>query len=198
MNARTVRPALGLLALALLVLAAPERGMASIEEPTLEEAIGWMKQAILDNNDPMRNRMYFRLRLLEQDQKGTVAPALLPLLDDPQDAVAEYAAFVLGWIEDPRAIEPLLKMLRSDKEGRVRHAARALGFMRAPQAKDALVELLKSPNSRIRQDVAFALGQLEDRSVLPILEKFLETEKDEVVRHFAQEAITWVNRYAEK
>jgi HEAT repeat protein len=198
MNARIARPSLQAWTLAILVLASGTRALASIEEPTLEEAIGWMKQAIVENNDPMRNRMYFRLRLIEQDHKGTVAPALLPLLDDPQDAVAEYAAYVLGWIEDPKAVDPLMKMLRSDKEGRVRHAARALGFMRALQAKDLLVGLLQSPNPRIRQDAAFALGQLEDRSVLPILEKFLETEKDEVVRHFAQEAITWVNRYAEK
>jgi hypothetical protein len=198
MNWQTVRAALLVGVVAACPLAGPSRALASIEEPTLDEAVGWMKQAIVENNDPMRNRMYFRLRLLEQDRKGTVAPALLPLLDDPEDAVAEYTAFVLGWIEDPRAIDPLLRVLQSEKEGRVRHAARALGFMRAGKAKDALAGLLKSPNPRIRQDAAFALGQLEDRTVLPLLEKFLEGEKDEVVRHFTQEAITWVQRYAEK
>lgn len=198
MTARRVRAGLVLLGLAVWLAAPARPTLASIEEPTLDEAVGWMKQAIQENNDPMRNRMYFRLRLIEQDNKGTVAPALLPLLDDPQDNIAEYAAYVLGWIEDPKAIDPLMKMLKSGKEGRIRHATRALGFMRAMQAKDALVGLLQDPSPRIRQDAAFALGQLEDRSVLPILQKFLETEKDEVVRHFTQEAITWVNRYAQK
>ncbi len=177
-----------------MVSASPAR--ASIEEPTLQEAVGWMKKAILEKNDPMRNRMYFRLRILEQEQKGTVAPALIPLLSDSEEKIAEYAAFVLGWIEDKQAVEPLVKMLASEKEGRIRHAVRALGFMKATEARPAMEALLKNPSPKIRGDAAFALGQLEDPSVLPVLEGFLKTEKDELVRHFTKEGITWIKRYA--
>ncbi len=153
----------------------------------IDEAIKTLNKAIQEKNDPMRNRMYFKFRLIEQDNPGLVAEPLIENLDSDLEGVPEYTAFILGWIADDKAVDPLRKMLKG-KDSFKRAAAKALGNMEAEKAIPDIIALLDDPNERVRQDAAYSLGILGDKSAIPALQK-AEKDKDELVRFFAKEAI---------
>jgi HEAT repeat protein len=159
----------------------------------IQQAITTLNKAIADKNDPMRNKMYFKFRLIEQDNPGIVAPYLIENLKSDTPGAPEYTAFILGWIDDNRAIPHLRSMLKESVSYK-RHASRALGFMRAHAALDDLVELLKDPNERVRQDAAYSLGLMGDDKANKAL-KTAENDPDELVRFFATEALTRIENY---
>ncbi len=167
------------------------------EEPDLETriqtAITTLNQAIVDNNDPMRNRMYFQFRLIEQDTPGVVAPHLIANLESNLEGVPEYTAFILGWIEDKRAIEPLRNMLTQSDSFKIA-AARALGFMRAEESIPDIIKLLEDPNPRVRGDAAYSLGLMGSDTANAALQKAAD-DSDELVRYFAQEALQRIEDY---
>ncbi|MGB3976333.1 MAG: HEAT repeat domain-containing protein [bacterium] len=157
------------------------------------EAIKTLKQAIADNNDPMRNKMYFKFRLIEQDTPGVVAPYLIANLNDEAAGVSEYIAFILGWIEDKRAIQPLRELL-TKKDSQKIAAARALGFMRAEESIPDIVALLEDTNPRVRGDAAYSLGLMGNDKANAALQKATQDD-DELVRYFAQEALQRIEDY---
>ncbi len=159
----------------------------------ITQAIQTLNKSIAEKNDPMRNKMYFKFRLIEQDHPGKVAPFLIENLNSDQEGVPEYTAFILGWINDKRAIAPLRKMLKGSVSFK-RHASRALGFMRATEAMDDIIALLNDPNERVRQDAAFSLGLMGDDRANTALKK-AEKDPDELVRFFAGEALTRIENY---
>ncbi|MBN1551415.1 HEAT repeat domain-containing protein [bacterium] len=167
----------------------------SQEELAIEirQAISTLNKAIEEKNDPMRNKMYFKFRLIEQDYPGAVAPYLIENLNNSQEGVTEYTAFILGWIDDKRAV-PHLRKLLSGSEGHKRHASRALGFMRASEALDDIIGLLNDENVRVRQDAAYSLGLLGDDRANKAL-KEAENDPDELVRFFAKEAVERIENY---
>lgn len=153
----------------------------------LESAIATMNKAIQEKNDPMRNRMFFKFRLIEQDNPKTVAPYLIKNLESEIPGVPEYTAFTLGWIADKEAI-PVLRKLLLQSDSLKRAALQALGNMEAHDALNDMVQLLSDPQERVRQDAAYSLGLLGNEKAIPELRKALE-DKDELVRWFANEAI---------
>jgi len=159
----------------------------------INTAIDKMNRAILDKNDPMRNKMYFKFRLIEQDDPGIVAPYLIKNLTNETPGVPEYTAFVLGWIEDKRAIEPLRKMLKQTNSKKIA-ASRALGFMRATESIDDIIALLDDPDNRVRGDAAYSLGLMGDEKANQYLKKAAQ-DSDELVRYFAEEAIKRIEDY---
>jgi hypothetical protein len=184
----------------LLVLALGAGNMCyaqDAEEPDLEtrirSAIETLNQAITDNNDPMRNRMYFTFRLIEQDSPGVVAPYLISNLDSHLEGVPEYTAFILGWIEDKRAVKPLQKMLTQSDSFKIA-AARALGFMRAEESIADIIKLLDDPNPRVRGDAAYSLGLMGSETANAALQK-AANDSDELVQYFAQEALQRIEDY---
>lgn len=152
-----------------------------------------MNRAIQEQNDPMRNKMYFEFRLMEQSHPGLVAPHLIRNLSNDLPGIPEYTAFVLGWIEDKRAIEPLRAMLNTTDSKKIA-AARALGFMRAKEALPNLLQLLEDPSARVRGDAAYSLGLLGDESANAALKKATQ-DADELVRYFAEEALKRIADY---
>jgi hypothetical protein len=162
-------------------------------ETEIKQAIQTLNKAIGEKNDPMRNKMYFKFRLVEQDNPGLVAPFLIENLKTEQEGVPEYTAFILGWINDKRAIPPLREMLKGSVSFK-RHASRALGFMRATDSLDDIILLMQDPNERVRQDAAFSLGLMGDDRANKAL-KESENDPDELVRFFASEALTRIENY---
>ncbi|HPQ39643.1 MAG TPA: HEAT repeat domain-containing protein [bacterium] len=172
-------------------------GQAASEGRNLEadilNSIDKMNRAIQEKNDPMRNKMYFEFRLIEQSDPGVVAPYLIKNLENDNPGVAEYTAFVLGWIDDKRAIEPMRAML-SGSESRKIAAARALGFMRAEPALPDLITLLDDESSHVRGNAAYALGLMGDDAANAALKKATQ-DSDELVRYFAEEALKRIEDY---
>lgn len=165
---------------------------ASPDDPAASAriALDTMVKAILEGNTPIRDRMFFKLRILEKESVGPLVETLAHA--DPR--VREYAAFTLSFIDDDRAVEPLLGLFANDPEPAVRsQVARALGRMEEPRAIDPLIAALKDPRSEIRQDAAYGLGLIGDPRAVPTLQA-IENDPDELVRFFAKEALTWIDR----
>lgn len=159
----------------------------------ISNAIQTLNQAISEKNDPMRNRMYFKFRLIEQDHPGIVAPYLIDNLTSELPGVAEYTAYILGWIEDKRAIKPLTAFLTKQDSMKVA-AARALGFMRATESMPDIIALLDDPNPRVRGDAAYSLGLMGSEEANGPLKKAMQ-DSDELVRFFAEEALKRIEDY---
>ena len=159
----------------------------------ITSSISTLNQAIMDKNDPMRNKMYFKFRLIEQDHPGLVAPHLILNLSSEISGVPEYTAFILGWIEDKRAIEPLRELLKKEDSMKIA-AARALGFMRAEETLNDIVALLDDPNPRVRGDAAYSLGLMGSETANAALKK-ATADSDELVRFFAEEALKRIEDY---
>lgn len=149
-----------------------------------------MISSVLDGNDPMRNRMFFKLRVLDE---AAVDP-LLGALDHESEEVRRYVAFTLGFLDDPRVVDPLLNLFRSDPETVVRcAAAEALGRLESADAVEPLIEAMNDSNASVRQSVSFALGLIGDPRAKPVLAE-AQNDPDELVRFFAEEALVQVER----
>ncbi|OGL50420.1 MAG: hypothetical protein A2161_13460 [Candidatus Schekmanbacteria bacterium RBG_13_48_7] len=159
-----------------------------------EDAIRVMKKAIEEKNDPMRNRMYFKLR---QIGSGAVAP-LIENLNDPNEDFAGYCGFVLGWINDIKAVEPLIKKLNGSSNMKI-SCCKALGNMAwgtpekirtyvVQKALDPIIKLLNDPDVRVRRDAAYSLGLMGEERAIAFLQQ-AEKDDDDLVKWFATEAI---------
>lgn len=136
------------------------------------------------------------------DSMGAAAvPALIEALRDSKEpAVREFAAFALGRIGGPAAVEavPLLAQHTRDSNFLVIEAAEtALSVLGAssPRAVALMVEALKSPDAGIRKSVVAQLGACgaAAKGVLPAIEK-LKTDPDAGVREAAEEAAMLVKQ----
>lgn len=93
------------------------------------------------------------------------APAVGPLiraLDNKDSVVRLRAAWALGRIKDPRAVDHLTATLH-DGDWAVRmRAAQALGHLRARSALDALLLAMRDENADVRRHVIGALTRIAD------------------------------------
>jgi len=103
---------------------------------------------------------------------------LIPLLTDSTLMVRMRAASALGEIKDPRAVEPLVAMLKATQDNLIGRqsavsAARALGDIKDPRAVEPLITALNGGygyDSDLRENAALALGQIKDpRAVKSLL-----------------------------
>jgi HEAT repeat protein len=90
---------------------------------------------------------------------------LLPLLGDKAELVRREAAYALGAVGSPAAVNPLLQILERDKVLEVRGAAAvALGQIGDVSAVPALMRILRNrPREReefIRRSAAKSIGQI--------------------------------------
>jgi HEAT repeat protein len=109
----------------------------------------------------------------EADWRGEAVRALLEALDDDHVDVATGSALALGKTGDPRAVEPLIEVLKDRKARQtVREAAAlGLGMLTADEGRTALVDLLldRREPERLRAFAAFGLGIHRSPSALPAL-----------------------------
>ena len=120
--------------------------------------------------DEDRNVRYETARALgELKDKGAVEPLIKALNEDESRHTREEAARSLGKLSDARAIEPLIKAL-GDKEWLVSHdVAKALVTF-GVLIVEPLIQELANENQQVREQAAFALGELDDpRAVEPLI-----------------------------
>lgn len=111
------------------------------------------------------------------------SPAVEPLittLNDTNHTVRELAALTLGEIKDPRAVNPLLTLMKKDKFLSIQErSAYALGKIGTPSLEPLLKEI-KNDNWEIRSVVSGALGMINDKRAVEPLINALQDEHSEV------------------
>ena len=124
--------------------------------------------------------------------QGLGADAVLPLVEalgDMEGAVRRYAASILGNLRDARAIESLGMALYDLHHEVGMVAAQALAKF-GGASLEILKEAARHPEEGIRENVALALGQINDAHVAPLLLGMLRdpdrTVKKQVVLSLGQ------------
>lgn len=164
---------------------------AETKEEEAARYLDTMTNAIREGNDPMRNRMFIKLRYLGLPSVGP----LLGSLENESADVRRYAAFTLGFFDDPKVIEPLSRLFREDDATEVRcSSAEALGRLECAEAIDMLVEALAEPDPEVRRSVAYSLGLIGDPRAKDALGRIKDSDEDELVRFFANDAIVQIDR----
>ena len=116
---------------------------------------------------------------------------LVVLLDHEDPLMRAVAAYGLGVLTDPRALDALIQALDVDEAAPVRvAAARALGSLRTAWTAGRMVPFLRSdPAPEVRAEVALALGEIRNSIALrPLLDARSDDESAEV-RDAAAEAL---------
>jgi hypothetical protein len=94
---------------------------------------------------------------------------------------------------DSRAMDHLLKKLKTRNRAVKIGIIEALGVIRDPRAVDPLVQAISNDSAEVRWDSAIALGEIGDERAIPALKKAL-TDPDKYVRYgaaFALSKIGW-------
>ena len=179
---------------------AQEAGGGDVQSK-IRTSIETMVTAIEEGNDPMRNRMFFELRIVGKES----VPALIELMKDSRVKVREYAIHTVSYIDDVRWIDPVLNILKSDTVPSTRAmACRALARTQdtpileseGRKAIPVLIEKLQSDDEVVQMDAAFALGWYGDPQARPVLEKAAQSSS-ELVSFFAKGALEDIE-HAEK
>lgn len=92
-------------------------------------------------------------------------PAVKPLIgllnnQQASPVAREWAAWTLGWMNDRRAVAPLMNALNDNVPGVRAKAAWAMGRMRVKQSANRLKELTKDTDAAVRDYAAEALERL--------------------------------------
>ena len=83
----------------------------------------------------------------------------------------------LGNSGDPRALEPLLELLKSKDYRTAGDAAQALGYLGGKDVEEKLIEALKEDNGWRQVNACGALAKLGSRGALPALEKLANSDR---------------------
>ena len=153
-------------------------------------AIGPLILALVDEASEVREAAFEALKNFlfweKSDAARSLVPKLIEALRDENPWARFIAAWSLGEIKDPRAVEPLIATLK-DKDFRVRwNAAKALGEIGDPKAVKPLIAALKDEDSWVRWRAAEALGEIKDSKAL---EPLIEALKDPLSRDYVAEAL---------
>jgi HEAT repeat protein len=114
-----------------------------------------------------------------------VEPLSATLKDDRY--VRAAAAYALGQIGDPRAVEPLIAALGDESSDVRQDAAYALGEIKDPRAVEPLIAALKDWHSNVRKAAAKALVKIGTPAVELLIAAL--RDEDERVRQAAAEAL---------
>jgi HEAT repeat protein len=145
--------------------------------------------------------------------------SLIEALKDNEGAVRKYAAYLLGRIGDPRAIEPLGMALydmhhdvgKASAEALVNfgvnsfeilvealdhpemwiriHSVDVLPKIKEPRVALVLLEMLKDPERDVRKRVIEAMGELKDARTLPALQEVVANRADREMHALAKDAL---------
>ena len=95
------------------------------------------------------------------------------------------AAVALGEAKDPRAIRPLITVLKKDRDGDVRGAAEDALVNIGTPAVNSLIPLLEDQQWRVRRRAVRTIGRIKDSSAIGALIQASGTDTDCCVRRFA-------------
>lgn len=118
--------------------------------------------------------------------------AMEALLWDSTDSVRRAAAAAFEKMRDPRAVAPLVDLLRdADASTFVRsYAAMALGALRDDRSVDPLLERLDDPDPLMRRAAARALARIGAVRAKPALERLAACDPDKTVRDVVARYLT--------
>jgi HEAT repeat protein len=116
--------------------------------------------------------------LSQLGSKRSVPPLIRTLLTAEDTEIRSAAAWTLGFIDDDRALEPLMETARSigDDVDVRSHALEALGHLMNTGAVPALVPCLSDESASVRFWAAFALGNVGGDDVIPELQRLADTD----------------------
>jgi HEAT repeat protein len=124
----------------------------------------------------------------DAEAREMVVDVLIQALGDQEAEVRRWAAWALGKIKDPRAVEHLIQAL-GDPNAEVRSwAALALGSIGDARAIEPLIQALRDLNGWMRSKAAEVLGRIGDPlAVGPLIQAL--GDPDTEVRWGATEAL---------
>jgi len=98
---------------------------------------------------------------------------------DENPGVRKVAAEALGWVRDPRSVEPLIHALKTDGDLYVRKTVIwALGNLNDRRSIKPLIESLKDEDISIKIEAAKVLGRFNDPRLLVLLNQVLKEDVD--------------------
>jgi HEAT repeat protein len=110
---------------------------------------------LTDSDPKVRAAAASRLESIHPDQVGQSLLAVLEDLEVPQSRSA--AAEALGKLGDARAVDPLIRALKSEDASLRKSAAEALGSLKDPRSLEPLRALLKDKDQWVRQTASWAV-----------------------------------------
>jgi S1-C subfamily serine protease/HEAT repeat protein len=128
------------------------------------------------------------LQALTRWADASCVEPLIALLDGDDDFRRGQIAEILGKLGDPRAAQPLAKLMAEDDFGfRYAHALESLG----PAAEKAVLPLLRHKDEDVRQTACGVLEKIGSRQSLAALNAMLtaESDKQSFASHAAERAI---------
>jgi HEAT repeat protein len=115
-----------------------------------------MRLEDLTNPDPaVRAAAASRLDTIHGSQVGQSLIAVLEDLEVPQSR--SMAAYALGELRDARAVDPLIRALKSEDASLRKSAAEALGRLNDPRSLEPLRALLKDKDEWVRKTASWAI-----------------------------------------
>ena len=120
------------------------------------------------------------------DREGWAVPTLIELLDSPFEQVRLKSVFALGEIRSQEAVPALIGLLDDEGLAVRREVVTALGKLRNPEALPSLIHLLVDEDLELA--VIWAMGNIGDKSVVPILNVLLASDNP-YVRYNAARAL---------
>lgn len=112
-------------------------------------------------HDDRRYRITAARGLLERQGLQSLV-VFIDLLRENYRGVRSVAAWALGELGHPAAVEPLRDALGDDDSWTRRYAALSLGKLQAREARPALEALADDPDRSVRLVARWALRRLED------------------------------------
>jgi len=116
--------------------------------------------------------------------------ALIETLKDESVGVRISVVVSLGYLEDGRVIEPLIKVLKNDKSAGVRiMAAQTLGRFKGKKVDKALTDAFEDNNPKVRGASCRALGETGGETAVEKLLQRAENDADVAVKQSAINAL---------
>jgi HEAT repeat protein len=137
------------------------------------EALPLIQLALTDDNTQVRGMAVYSLGIQPTVENLSL---LVPILiADPDPNMRAIAAGALGYLEDPRAFQPLCHAFYEDDCWLVQFsAAVALGNLKNPQATWVLLEALGNEHVLMQEAAIAALGEIGAIETLPRLLRFVD------------------------
>src|ERR1700722_4992038 len=129
------------------------------------------------------------VRLLVGQRNDRVAGALVSRLESTDASLRALAAFGLGLVEPPSAVNPLIKALGDATPGVRANSAWALGHIEDGRALAPLVQRFRDDDVKVREAAVAAVGRLDSTSAVGALTRVVQQDASPDVRRVAAWAL---------